>query len=101
MLIRIIKDCKPPELSDPREIGQTPEQSETKANSEQDGGGSDKLKVNLVSLTEQMAWRAKEELLREGRERGFDGFTSEDTSDIERMKNQRRRGLHWTIIQNM
>ena len=86
-------------MSDPRDYDgrQTGEQRQTtsKVNNDQEGGGSDgsdKLKVNLVSPSEEIALRAKEELLREGRKHGFDGFTPEDkdTAEIERMKKQRR-----------
>ena len=86
--------------------GQTEEQRQTtsKVDNDQEGGGSDgsdKLKVNLVSPSEKIDLRAKEELLREGRKRRFDGFTPEDTAEIERIKKQRRSGAPWTIIQKM
>lgn len=108
LLDRILKEYDPPELSDPRDYdgGQTDEQRQTtsKVNNDQEGGGTngnDKLKVNFVSPSEEIALRVKEELLREGRKRGFDGFTPEDTAEIERMKKQRRSGAPWTIIQKM
>ena len=109
LLDRILKEYDPPELSDPRDYdgGQTEEQPQTtsKVNNDQEGrggggsDGSDKLKVNLVSPSEEIALRAKEELLREDRKREFDGFTPEHTAEIERMKKQRRSGAPWTIIQ--
>lgn len=106
LLDRVIKEYDPPELSDPREYddGQKQRETTSKVNNDQEGGsnyGSEKLKVNLVSPTEQIALRAKEELLREGRKRGLDGFTSEDKAEIERMKQRRRSGAPWTIIQNV
>ena len=64
-------------------------------NNDQVGEGSDgssKLNVNLVSHSEQVALRAKNELLREGRKRGFSGFTPEDAAEIEKLKN---RGVLW------
>ena len=84
-----LKRIRPPELSEP-EDRQTEEHQHTvsKVNNDQGGGGSggsNKLSVNLVSPSEQVALRAKDELLREGRKRGVDGFTPEDTAEIEKM----------------
>ena len=106
MFDRILKENDPPELSEP-EDSQTKEQQQTvsKVNNDQEGGGSggsNILNVNLVHPSEQAALRAKDELLREGRKRGFDGFTPEDTAEIEKkMKKPRSTWAPWTVIQNM
>ena len=91
---RILKNYEPPEISEPEDGDddkQTEEQQKAapKGNKDQGGGGSgdsNKLNVALVSPSEQMALQAKIELLREGRKRGYDGFTPEDTAEIENMK---------------
>ena len=89
---RILKEYRPSERSEPKDDGnddmQMEKQQETahKGNGDQLGGGSsdsDKLNVRLVSPSEQMALRAKNELLREDTKRGYDGFTPEDTAEIE------------------
>lgn len=99
---RILKEYDPPKLSDTRDYAGKPDKQEQTAeiNNGQEGRGSNKLNINLVSPSEAIALRAKEELLREGRKRGFDGFTPEGTALIESMKKQRSR-TPWTIIQNV
>ena len=71
-------------MSEPDD-SQTEEQQQTvsNVNNDQGGGGSNKLNVNT---SEKAALRAKDELLREGRKRGFDGFTPEEAAEIENMK---------------
>ena len=91
---RILKEYDSPELSGPEDDDdgddtQTEKQQQavSKENNDQVGegsGGSSKLNVNLVSPSEQVALRAKDELLREGRKRGFSGFTPEDAVEIEK-----------------
>ena len=108
---RILKKYEPPEISEP-EVGdddkQTEEQQKAapKGNEDEGGGGrgdSNKLNVALVSPSEQMALQAKIELLREGRKRGYDGFTPEDTAEIENMKkrtNMDTLGSHKLRVKN-
>ena len=65
---RILKEYDPPELSGPEDDDDDDTQTEKvpKENNDQIGegsGGSSKLNVNLVSPSEQMALRAKDELL--------------------------------------
>ena len=76
----------------------------SKENNDQVGEGSfgsSKLNVNLVSPSEQVALRAKDELLREGRKRGFSGFTPEDAAEIETLKKPRSTWVPWTVIQKV
>ena len=105
---RILKEYDPPELSGPKDNDddtQTEKQQQTvslliiaylslliiadhclsfyfsKENNDQVGGasgGSSKLNASLVSPSEQMALRAKDELFRKCRKRGSSGFTPED-----------------------
>ena len=92
MFYRILKEYGPPEFSGPEDDDdddddtQTEKQQQTvsKENNGQVGegsGGSSKLNVNLVSPSEQVALRAKDLLLCEGRKHGFSGFTPEDASE--------------------
>ena len=90
MFDRISKEYDPPELPGPEddddgECMQTEKQQQAvpKENNHQVGegsGGSSKLNVNLVSPSEQMALRAKDELLREGRKRRSSSFIPEDAA---------------------
>ena len=76
----------------------------SKANNDQVGegsGGSSKLNVNLVSPSEQVALRAKDELLRESRKCGFNGFTPEDATEVEKLKKPRSTWVPWTVIQKI
>ena len=90
---RILKMYDPPVLYGPEDGDDDPQTKKvSKDNNDQVGegsGGSSKLNVNLVSPSEQVALRAKKELLREGRQRGFSGFTPEDAAEIEKMKKPR------------
>ena len=81
-------------------IGKPKNNNKQLQNNDQEGEGSDSS-VNLASPSEQMALRAKEELLREGRKRRCTGFTPEDTNEIEIMKKQRRSGASGAIIQKV
>ena len=90
---RILKMYDPPELYGPEDgDDDTQTKKVSKDNNDQVGegsGGSSKLNVNLVSPSEQVALRTKKELLREGRQRGFSGFTPEDAAEIEKLKKPR------------
>ena len=104
---RILKKYELPEMTEPKDDGdtQTEEQQQTaqKGNDDQLGGGSsnsDKLNITLVSPLEQMALRAKNELLREDIKRGYDGFTPADRAEIVNMKKRRLSWLPWTVIKN-
>ena len=73
----------------------------SKENNDQVGegsGGSSKLNVDLVSPSGQVALRAENELLREGRKRGFSGFTPEDAAEIEKLKKPMSTWVPWTVI---
>ena len=81
---RTLKENDPSELSEPEDSPTEEQQTHSKVNNDQGGGssgGSNKLNVNLVSPSEQVAFREKDELLREGRKRGFNRFTPEDTAE--------------------
>ena len=88
---RILKEYNPPELSGLEyddDDTQTEKQQSlvSKENNDQVGGGSggsSNLNINLISPSEQVSLRAKDELLREGRKRRFRGFTPEDAAEIE------------------
>ena len=108
---RILKEYDPLELSGPEDDDdsddmQTEKQQQavSKENNDQVGEGScgsSKLNVNFVSPSEQVALRAKDKLLREGRKRGFNGFTPEDAVEIEKLKKPRRTWVPWTVIQKV
>ena len=90
---RILKEYDPPELSGPEDDDDdTQTEKISKENNDQvceGSSGSSKVNVNLVSPSEQVALWAKDELLREGRKRGFSGFTPEDAAEIEKLKKPR------------
>ena len=101
----ILKVYDPPELSGPEDDDDDMQTEKVlKENNDRVGegsGGSSKLNVNLVSPSEQVALRAKDELLREGRKRGFSGFTPEDAAEIEKLKKPRSTWVPWTVIQKV
>ena len=103
---RILKEYDLPELSGPEDDDDNDTKTEkvSKENNDQVGEGSDgssKLNVNLVSPSEQVALRAKDELLREGRKRGFSGFMPEDAAEIEKLKKPRNTWVPWTVMQKV
>ena len=103
---RILKEYDPPELPGPEDDDDNDTQTEkvSKENTDQVGEGSgrsSKLNFNLVSPSEQVALREKDELLREGRKRGFSGFTPEDAAEIAKLKKPRSTWVTWTVIQKM
>ena len=106
-LFLILKEYGPPEMSWPEEDDDddhTQTEKLSKENNYQVGegsGGSSKLNVHLVSPSEKVALRAKDELLREGRKRGFSGFTPEDATEIEKLKKPRSTWVPWTVIQKV
>ena len=105
---RIFKEYDPPGLSGPEEDDDDDDDTQpekvSKENNDQVGEGSvgsSKFNVNLVSPSEQMALRAKDELLCEGRKRRFSGFTPEDAAEIEKLKKPRNIWVPWTVIQKV
>ena len=106
---RIFKEYDPPGLSGPEEEDDdddddTQPEKVSKENNDQVGegsGGSSKLNVSLVRPSEQMALRAKDELLCEGRKRRFSGCTPEDAAEIEKLKKPRNTWVPWTVIQKV
>ena len=104
---RILKEYDPPELSwseDGDNDDDTQTEKVSKENNDQVGegsGGSSKLNVILVSTSEQVDLRAKDELLREGRKRGLSGFTAEGAAEIEKLKKPRSTWVLWTVIQKV
>ena len=82
---RLLNEYHPPELAGPEgdDDGGTQTEKVSKENNDKVGEGSvrsSKVNVNLVSPSEQVALRTKDELLREGRKRGFSDFMPEDNS---------------------
>ena len=105
LFAKIFREYDQPELSEPEDNddSQTEQQQQTnsKVNKDQGGGcsgGNSKLNVNLVSPLEQVALRAEDALLCEGRNCELDSFTPADTAEIENMRKPRSTWAHLVIF---
>ena len=114
---RVLREYEPPEVSVREE--DEPENDEQQENgmpvTQRGGGGGgpiaqigggggassssrSQFNVKLVSPSEQVALQAKDELLRAGQKRGYEGFTPEDSATIDQIKTKRTKWAPWTVI---